>query len=442
MSSSSPSLSRRDFLRLTGLTAAGLALAGCQPGKPGASSGPVKLVYQDWRTEWFPAMAQTALEKFHADHPDIRVYYTPDPPDVEVSLLKDAQAGNAPDVFAACCTFFPILAQHKQTLDLTERVKSELDAAIISDWDAAQYQALRSRDGVQYGLPKYHGALALYYNKDIFDEFKVDYPDDSWTMDDYLEAMKRLTQDRDGDGKPDLWGGMVDISWDRLQVYANSWGGRFVDADDPARSRMADPQTLQALEWLRARMWDDRVMACALDVESLSTRQAFARGKLATVEDGSWALKDILSEAQFRVGVAPRPAGPARRATLATTDGFGIYARTAHPDQAWELLKFLVSKEYGLAMAQAHFLQPARLSLIENWVEFVRSEFPNQARDVDLAAFAHGQINNYSVTTETFLNMEAATQLAYSAWDKIFNLGQASVDDLTAVSQEIEKVQK
>ena len=38
--------------------------------------------------------------------------------------------------------------------------------------------------------------------------------------------------------------------------------------------------------------------------------------------------------------------------------------------------------------------------------------------------------------------MEAATQLAYSAWDKIFNLGQAPVDDLTAVSQEIEKVQK
>ena len=28
------------------------------------------------------------------------------------------------------------------------------------------------------------------------------------------------------------------------------------------------------------------------------------------VEDGSWALKDILDGAEFRVGVAPLPAGP------------------------------------------------------------------------------------------------------------------------------------
>ena len=44
--------------------------------------------------------------------------------------------------------------------------------------------------------------------------------------------------------------------------------------------------------------------------------------------------------------MAPFPAGPARKVTLATTDGFGIYADTRYPEAAWELLKFLVSKEY------------------------------------------------------------------------------------------------
>lgn len=434
-------LSRRDFLRLAGLAAAGLAVDACTSKPAVTSPGTVKLVYQDWRTEWFPEMANSALEQFHAAHPDIRVFYTPDPPDVEVSLLEDALAGRAPDVFAACCTFFPILAQQNCCLDLNSLV-SGLDQDTIQDWDVAQYQALQRSDGQQYGLPKYHGALALYYNKDVFDEFKVDYPDESWDYNDYLAAMKALTHDRNGDGKTDLWGSMVDISWDRIQVYVNAWGGRLVDPQNPRRSLMAQPEALQAMEWLRARMWDDRVMATSLNVENMTTRQAFARGKLAMVEDGSWALKDILTEARFRIGMSPLPSGPVRRVTLTTTDGFGVYARTQYPRQSQELLRFLISKEYGRAMAKAHFLQPARFSLVDEWVTEIRKQFPAQTQDVNLAAFADGHLKGYSVTTEIFSNMGAARQLAYDAWDRIYNLGLGAVDEMKAVSRAIDDAQE
>jgi ABC-type glycerol-3-phosphate transport system substrate-binding protein len=100
-------------------------------------------------------------------------------------------------------------------------------------------------------------------------------------------------------------------------------------------------------------------MATLPTVREPGTREAFVAAKVAMVEDGSWALKDILSDARFRLGVAPMPAGPARRVTLATTDGFGIYAGTRHPQESWELLKFLIGKDYGRAMARANFLQPA-----------------------------------------------------------------------------------
>ena len=63
-------------------------------------------------------------------------------------------------------------------------------------------------------------------------------------------------------------------------------------------------------------MWDDKAMATSLDVRKLGTRRAFASGKLAMVEDDSWALKDILTEANFRVGVSPFPAGPAVNSSL------------------------------------------------------------------------------------------------------------------------------
>ena len=167
------------------------------------------------------------LEKFHAEHPDIRVFYNPDPlTPISSTMLAEMREATAPDVFQGCCSFFPIWAQAGFVLDLRPFVEADLDPATIAEWDPAQYQALFTADGKQFGLPKYHGALALYYNKDLFDEYGVAYPDGSWTHEEYLDAMKRLTHDRDGDGRTDLWGSMVDISWERIQMHINGWGVR------------------------------------------------------------------------------------------------------------------------------------------------------------------------------------------------------------------------
>lgn len=441
--SSRRDLSRREFLRAAGTGAAGAALAACSFSPTTAvQSGSVQLVYQDWRTEWFPGLAQRMLGQFHEAHPSVQVFYTPDPENVAEQMILDAQAGNAPDVFAGCCDFFPLWAQQGVLLDLRPFVEADLEQETIDDWDQAQYRALFRPDGQQFALPKYHGALALYYNKDLFDRHVVDYPDGSWTHTDYLQAMRPLTADQDGDQQTDYWGSMLDISWERIQVHVNGWGGHFVDPEDPTRCLMGQPEALEAMQWIRDRMWIDYTMATALDVQNVETRQAFIQGKLAMVEDGSWALKDILDQAPFRIGVAPFPAGPVRKVTLATTDGFGIYAGTRNPEAAWELLKFLVSKEYGRAMAQAHFLQPARASLVEEWIRFIQQEYPTQTAEMDLEAFAEGHVQGYSVVAEIFPNMAEARELARSAWEQIYTLGQASVDIFTKVSAQIEQSQR
>ncbi len=450
----SPALSRRTFLRAAAAGATCLAAAGCDalgPPRPTTAvvaprrtpvGGKVQLVYQDWRTDWFPPMAQRMLEKFHETHPNIRVFYVPDPDNLEDRMLAEMRAGTAPDVFQGCCAHFPTWAQQGQTLDLRKYVEADLDQATIGDWDPAQYRAFYTRDGRLFGLPKYHGALAIYYNKDLFAHAGVALPDDSWDMDAYLSAMSRLVDDPDSDGRTDTYGSMFDVSWERIQVHVNSWGGHLVDPDNPQQSRMAEAPALQAMEWLRARIWDDRVMASPLDVRRMTPREAFIAQRVAMVEEGSWALKDILSQARFRVGIAPFPSGPARRVTLATTDGFGIYAGTRHPEAAWELMKFLVSPEYGRAMSEAQFLQPARASLVDEWVENVRQQFPAKAADADIAAFAHGHRHRYSVTPEIFSNMAEAKPIVQSVWERIYTFGEAKTDEIVQASQAIEALQQ
>jgi ABC-type glycerol-3-phosphate transport system substrate-binding protein len=182
-------------------------------------------------------------------------------------------------------------------------------------------------------------------------------------------------------------------------------------------------------------------MAGFLDVQNMETRQAFLNQHVAMVEDGSWALKDILENASFRVGVTSFPAGPARKVTLATTDGFGIYAGTRYPEASWELLKFLISREYGRAMAQAHLLQPARESLVDEWSELVRAAYPEQTRGMSIESFAEGHRQGYSVTAEIFADMQAARELTETAWQQIFTLGQSPVEDMVQVSARIDLAQ-
>ena len=441
-----PRFTRRAAIRAIGAAAAGSAvgavLSGCSTpwARPTPTGQRIQLVYEDWRTPWFPMMVEQMLDQFHDAHPNIQVFYTPDPEDLGAKMLQSMQAGTAPDVFQGCCTHFPVWAQRGYTLDLRPYVRSDLDRETIDDWDPAQYQALATRDGLQFGLPKYHGSLAVYYNKDIFDLLGVSHPTEKWTHAEYLQAMTRLTLDRNGDGVTDFWGSMFDISWDRVQAHINCWGGHLVHVDD--RCGLADPESLAAIEWLHARVQNDRVMARPQDVQKMATREAFASGRLAMVEDGSWALKDILAQADFRVGVVAFPAGPVRRVAVASTDGFGIYSGTHQRDAAWELIKFLVSKDYGLAMARASLLQPARRSLVPAWSEIVAQEYPAKARDLNVAAFADGHENGYSVTPEVFaVGMAEASRIAIAAWDRIFILGQSDVrTEMEAASREIESI--
>src|SRR5687768_8004306 len=103
-------LSRRQFLRWTGATTVCAALAACAPqgtGDPPRASTKAQLVFQDCRC----LGEQFLLQNFHATHPNIEVFYNPEPENFEEKMLTDMESGTAPDVLAGCCDTLPIWAQ-------------------------------------------------------------------------------------------------------------------------------------------------------------------------------------------------------------------------------------------------------------------------------------------------------------------------------------------
>ena len=106
------------------------------------------------------------------------------------------------------------------------------------------------------------------------------------------------------------------------------------------------------------------------------------------------------------------------------------------------MLKFLTSPTYGLALAKADFLQPARASLVDEWIAFVQAEFPERTADLDLAAFADGHFKGYSVTVEIADHMAEIQPRVAAAFEQIFTLGQTPVSYLHTVCAQLNRLQK
>lgn len=131
-------------------------------------------------------------------------------PNVTVEYVNSSTTGNAmsdliaantvPDIIlttnAAMLNYVQLDAL--QTLDPLIK-KNNLDISVFRDDMIAALQGYYT-DGSLYALPWTYGTYALFYNKEIFDRFGVDYPRDGMTWDDpELRSMIEKLSRSDGD---------------------------------------------------------------------------------------------------------------------------------------------------------------------------------------------------------------------------------------------------
>ncbi|MFC0210866.1 ABC transporter substrate-binding protein [Paenibacillus chartarius] len=78
--------------------------------------------------------------------------------------------------------------------DISDLIKKyNFDTTKLNPAQVAQMKNL-TPEGKLFGLPYNNNDFVLFYNKDIFDKFGVDYPKDGMTYDEIYELAKRLTR--------------------------------------------------------------------------------------------------------------------------------------------------------------------------------------------------------------------------------------------------------
>jgi ABC-type glycerol-3-phosphate transport system substrate-binding protein len=298
--------------------------------------------------------------------------------------------------------------------------------------DAFSYQ------GQLWGVPAGINVMLIMYNKALFDQAGIPYPQDIWTMDEFLAAAVALTV---GDDPETRQYGYVpqEFELDDLTAFVERLGAQFLDDSvDPPQLTFTHPDTVEAMRWFTALTTEFGVKPTFMtNVGTMSANTGRVRKTL--IENGRaamWSYQGRQSYPEINidgldVGVIPLPLGPDGTATMTgAITGYFISAGTEHKQACWQWIKFLGEQFYLVSVGNS---LPARRSIAESatYVQTVGAELAavNRAAAVEQTGLSlHARLN----TNARWLGNGAWWWLSY-AYDQILSSGVTVEEALAAV---------
>lgn len=364
----------------------------------------------------FSAAAQTSITYYMATGQDDWVAWTRETvksyeklnPDVKVEV----QAGNMENLLVMVASGIYPDVIHMDGGSLAEYAELNLlmplDKLIASDPTFAldaYFPALIESvtwKGEIYALPRAWGAVALVYNKDLFDMAGVLHPTEEWTWDDLLEAGQKLTYDTNGDSYPDTFGFMD--SWgngNRFPIWIWQAGGDIWN-DDFTQVKLAEEEALLGLNFYYDLYFTHQIAPKTVagqpynepGITTASQDDLFRMGKVAMVHATRYFTPD-----EVAWDIAPLAQGPAGRHSMLIPSVAGIMPFSEHPQEAWDFLKFFVSEAGFLAGDNMNPMRTTYLGAIPPTIALAReklSERQGQNQLMWIYAGEQGRINNLS----------------------------------------------
>ena len=352
-----------------------------------------ELVVLHWSGEGGPeedAIVEGALRDFEKAHPGVRVrrINPGDAGSFYTKLQTMLAAGEPPDLFYVGAERVASFADMGLLEPLDARVAADAKAGAPNAIDLAgffpstvaafRYDGARNGQGALYGIPKDFTTVGFYYNKDIFRKAGVPFPRDDWSWDDYLAAARAIAKTKGPDGE--TYVGSEFVTWPMMvRAYLRTEGTEVRGADFD-QLRLDAPQTVAALERLRA--WrQDEVGTLTSGRSKLATGAAvFTTGRVGMAGPfGRWVVPEYRRIRDFDWDFAPLPHGTTRANVIATVS-WSLSARSRHKDEAWDLLRWLVSPQSQAANARLGLAIPTIRAVAESPAFLDASQKPSNNR--------------------------------------------------------------
>jgi multiple sugar transport system substrate-binding protein len=366
-----------------------LVIVSCQRTVP--SPQPIVLKLSGWSSS--PSeqrLLNQVLRDFEATHPAIKVRFEVIA-DQYMDVIKTRLIGDAaPDVFYLDSIEAPFLIQQNVLEPLDSYITQALD---LEDFEPNLLQPFVQQNQV-YGLPKDFSTLALFYNRKAFSDAGLSQAPEDWK--DLLIASKKLTIDRNNDGKPDQYGLGILPELPRLMHQIVAYGGQVVDQNGNAT--FASDAGIKGANLVEQQYRGDRTSARAVDVGTNNGSEMFGQGKAAMVIEGNWAipyLQDTFPDLDFATAEVPKVNN--QPATMVFTVAYVMNRQTKQKQAAWELISYLTGKEGMGKWTSTGFALPSRKSMAQELAQRL-SEQGNRLRAPLLAGVRYAtpwQIGQY-----------------------------------------------
>ena len=312
----------------------------------------VFLYMQEHEKEIYKGLVEEFVEE-HKDEIKEVVFEVTTQDEYNTKMIANMTAGDMPDVFYVGPAAVRSYVDNGYILPLDDYV----DAATVEKiWGTTQtiyrYDGTNVGTGSLYALPKDLSCFAFAYNKDLFDEAGLAYPDPEkpYTYDEFIEVCKALTKDKDGDGETDQWG-VANANQFGMTPYLYSNGVKFLN-DDMTKVNVANNEALKnALTFYTDLTLNGLTPSVDQDT-ALGGYQRWLDGQIGFYACGTWDIAAFMDDSTFPYewdlcGWPVGPDGDGRSHTWMGSVGYCISKNTANPDLCAELIAKLSTDEDG-----------------------------------------------------------------------------------------------
>ena len=357
-------------LTLAGIMTVGLAACGGtkeSSEKTEAGKEKQKLVIWSWGADEEKKSREAAVEAFQKAHPEIEVEHSVIPTADHVwdqKMTAALSAGTGPDVIQMSPDYYGLYTDYYEDLNpYVEKEGVDLDSVVTEGMMDPYYRP----DGKLEGKPLLQNCFVLAYNKDMFDEFGVEYPTAEWTWDDVAEAAKKFAGGEGADATFGIVNHWIDPPLSIICKGGNAY------SDDLSTCEIDSQEVRDGLD-LFGDMIQSGAMPDDTAAKSLPKEQLFVSGHAAMYTLGGFETKLIAEEIgeNFNWDVVSMPKVPdGGKNNLLYATGYAMLKDSENKDAAWAWIKTMTSNEdylvNGLANTWGDF--PGYIPAIERCIE-------------------------------------------------------------------------
>jgi multiple sugar transport system substrate-binding protein len=339
---------------------------------------------------------QAVVDAFNASHPNIHLTFEAVPyAGARDALATQIASGNGPDIVGPV-GIGGANAFHGQWLDLQPYIDSTgYDMTQFPESTVSLYNV--GGEG-QVGIPFAVYPSALFYKADLFKEAGLDEPPHEWggsyTLDgqtvpwDYdtvREVAKRLTVDKNGkDATQDGFDPENIVQWgfepqrDDLRQTGAYWKAGLLVADDGKTAQIPEAWA-EAWKYFYDGIWTDHFAMTGPQFQSTDYNPSdypFFTGNVAMSQNYLWSTYGV-GDAGDDWNLAASPSYQGQTTAAFNADTFRILKDTKHPDEAFEVLTYLLG-DGSADLLKTYGGMPARPSEQDAFFETLGADFPQE----------------------------------------------------------------